>query len=158
MSGSPRSDGVRPAVALALATISFFALLIAGLGVLSLLLNQDVIGVRGLGPVPGVTGTVLAVAAFAAALWAAIRRRPSYLGALACAVAAFLAYAMGVWLGAAFSGADLAAAAAAAGGVAASGFGVVIAVAALLAGWGGVALVRTRSDRPRWPWEDPFDE
>ncbi|SIT87454.1 hypothetical protein [Microbacterium sp. RU33B] len=158
MTGPTRPDGVRPVVALALATVSFVALLIAGLGMLSLALDQDVIAVRGLGQVPGILGTALAVAAFAAALWAAIRRRPTYLGALGCAVAAFLAYVAGVWLGAAFSGADLGAAAAAAGGVAASGFGVVVAAAGLVAGWGGVALVRTRSDRPRWPWEDPFDE
>lgn len=157
MSG-PSSSGVRPLVALALSTVGFVALLIAGLGMLSLLLDQDVIAVRGLGQVPGVVGTLLAVAAFAGALWTAIRRRPTYLGALGCAAASFVAYVAGVWLGAAASGSDLAAAAAAAGGVAGSWFGVVVGGAALVAGWGGVALVRTRAERPRWPWEDPYDE
>lgn len=158
MSGQAHADGVRPAVALALATVGFVALLIAGLGILSLVLDQDVIAVRGLGQVPGITGTILAVGAFGAALWASIRRRPTYIGALGCALAAFLGYVGGVLLGAAFSGSDLGAAAAAAGGVAASWFGVVVAGAGLISGWGGVALVRTHSDRPRWPWEDPYDE
>ena len=56
------------------------------------------------------------------------------------------------------TGADLAVAAAVAGRIATTWFGVVVAAAALIAAWGGIALVRTRAQRPRWPWEDEFDE
>lgn len=159
MSAPARSDGVRPLVALAFATVAFIALLIFGLGMLSLFLDEDVIAVPGLGQVPGIAGTVLATALFAAALWTTVRRpHPSFVGALWCTIGAFLGYVVGVFFGAVFTGADLAAAAAAFGGVAASWFGVIVAAAGLVAGWGGIALVRTRASRPRWPWEDEFDE
>lgn len=156
MSGD--APGVRPIVALALATVGFVALLIGGFGMLSLALDAEVIPVRGLGQVPGILGTVLATGAFAATLWIAIRRRPSYTAALACVAAPFLAYLVGVLMGGVLTGADLAVSAAASGAVATSWFGLLLAVAGLVAGWSGVALVRTRADRPRWPWEDPFDE
>lgn len=158
MSQSARPQGVSPAVALAFAVIGFVALLVFGLGMLSLLLDRDVIEVPGLGQMPGVIGAVVATGLVAAALWSALRRRrPSFGASLTCAAGAYIGYIVGVWLGAAFTGVDLAAAAAAAGGVALSGFGLVLAAAGLIAGWGGVALVRTRSDRPRWPWERNAD-
>lgn len=154
MSQPERPQGVNPAVALAFATIGFVALVIFGLGMLSLLLDRDVIAVAGLGPIPGVVGTLLATALVAAALWSALRRRrPSPGASLTCAAGAYLGYVTGVWLGAVFTGADLGAAGAAAGGVAISPFGLALAASGLIAGWGGVALTRTRSDRPRWPWE-----
>lgn len=148
---------VRPAVALALATVSFVALLIFGLGMLSLLLNADVVATPGLGLAPGVAATTAATVAFAAGLWAGIRRRPSYLAAVWCAAAAFLAYLGGVWFGALLAGGGPAAALGAAGAVATSWFGVVVAAVGLVCGWGGVALVRTRAARPRWPWESEDD-
>ncbi|MGA7147998.1 MAG: hypothetical protein WBX17_05865 [Microbacterium sp.] len=156
---APDNGPVRPVLALALATVTFFALLIFGLGMTSLIADQDVIATPGLGQIPGITGTVLATGAFAAGLWAAVRRPPAaYIGALWTAVACFLAYVLGVWLGALFSGAGLAVSTAVAGRIATSWFGLVVAVAGALAAWGGIALVRTRAQRPRWPWEDEFDE
>jgi hypothetical protein len=140
--------------ALAFATVGFIALLIFGLGMLSLFLDEDVIAVPGLGQVPGILGTALAVAAFAAALWSFVRlRHPSFWGALPTALAPFAAYIAGVWIGAVATGADLAAATSAAGGVATSWFGFVVAAAGLVSGWAGIALVRTKARRPRWPWE-----
>ena len=56
-----------------------------------------------------------------------------------------------------FGGIDLARAIAAAGAFATSWFAVVLASAALIAGWTAVALVRTRAGRPRWPWEPPAE-
>ncbi len=150
---------VRPAVALGFATVAFVALLIAGLGILSLVLDREVIDVPGLGQAPGVVGSMLATLLFALALWMSVRRpRPSFLGALSCTAGAFLGYVAGVWVAAVFTGADLAASASAAGGVAVSWFGVVVAAAGLVVGWGGIALVRTRARRPRWPWESDDDE
>jgi hypothetical protein len=155
----PGRGPVRPVLALALATIAFFALLIFALGMTSLILDEDVIATPGLGQIPGIAATVLTTAAFAGGLWAAVRRTPaSYGGALWTAAACFLAYVVGIWLGALFSGAGVAVSTAVAGRIATSWFGVVVAAAALLAAWGGIALVRTRAQRPRWPWEDEFDE
>ena len=140
-------------------TAAFGALVICALGVTSLVLDQDVIAVAGLGQVPGVIGTVFAIGAFAIVVWLTVSRpHPSYWGAGIAAVVTALAYPLGVWFGAVISGADLAAAAGAAGGVLISWFGFVIALAAFACSWAGVALVRTNARRPRWPWEDPEDE
>jgi hypothetical protein len=161
VSDQPQAPGghVRPITALAFATASFVALLIFGLGMTSLLLGEDVIEVSGLGQLPGIIATVFATAAFAGGLWAAVRmRHPSFWGAAWTTAATFLAYLVGVWFGAEATGADLAVAAAVAGRIATTWFGAVIAGAALVAAWGGIALVRTGASRPRWPWEDEFDE
>ena len=161
MSGRPEPQGghVRPLTALAFATAAFIALLIFGLGMLSLAIGEDVIETPGLGQVPGILATVLATAAFAAGLWGAVRMpHPTFWGAAWTAAATFLAYLAGLWLGAVTTGADLAAAVAVVGRIATTWFGAVVAGAALVAAWGGIALVRTQARRPRWPWEDEFDE
>jgi hypothetical protein len=155
----PSGGSVRPPVALAFATATFIALLIFGLGMLSLLLGEDVIEAPGLGQIPGVLAVGFATVAFAGSLWAAVRMpAPSFWGAAWTTAATFIAYLLGVWLGAVTTGADLAVATAVAGRIATTWFGVVVAGAALIAAWGGIALVRTRARRPRWPWEDEFDE
>jgi hypothetical protein len=161
MSADPPGEPghVQPLVALGLVTAAFVALVIFGLGMTSLALNADVIAVPGLGQIPGILGTVFATGAFAAVMAIALRRpHPSYWAAPVAAVAVLLGYALGVWIGAVGGGTDLAAATAAVAGVLTSWFGLVIAGAALVCGWGGIALVRTRASRPRWPWEDPYDE
>ncbi len=146
---------VRPSAALAFSTAGFVALLIAGLGVTSLLADAEVIPVAGLGAAPGVAGFAAATALFAAAVWAAVRApRPSYLAAAAAVPAAFVGYVGGVWLGALVTGVDLARASAAAGGFAISVFALVLVLAAFVSAWVAVALVRTRAHRPRWPWEE----
>ncbi|MET0673093.1 MAG: hypothetical protein ABWY37_06335 [Microbacterium pygmaeum] len=150
---------VRPALALVFATVAFVALLIFGLGMLSLVLNADVVAAPGLGQIPGVIAVIVAMGAFAGALWAGIRSpQPSFWTALWTALAAAAGYIVGLWLGAVFTGADVGVATAAAGRIATSWFGAVVGVSGAIAGWGGVAVVRTRSQRPRWPWEDEFDE
>jgi hypothetical protein len=155
---APEPDRVRPSVALWLTTAGFVALLIFGLGMTSLALDEDVIAVPGLGQIPGVIGTVLATGAFCATLAIALRHRhPSYWTAAIAAVVVGLAFPLGVWIGAVAGGADLAAAAGAAGGLLTSWFGVVTAAVAFVCAWAGVALIRTRAQRPRWPWEDADD-
>lgn len=160
-SDAPHTGGpVRPAVALMLAVVGFFALLIFGLGMTSLLTGSDVVGVPGLGQLPGVFATALATAVFAAGLWLTIRSspdrvpNPSFWAVAWIAPAVLLGYLAGLGVTAVATGADLAGAAAAVGTVATSWFAVVIAGAAAVAGWAGIALVRTRAQRPRWPWED----
>lgn len=146
--------GVSPPVATAFAAVGFFALLIAGFGVLSLLTGAEVLPVSGLGQLPGVGGAMGAVIAFAAMTWLAVRAaRPRYRGALSVAVASFLGYLVGILFGGVLSGTDAARLAAAIGGFATSWFAMVLASAALLSGGAAVALVRTSADRPRWPWE-----
>ncbi len=161
MSGAAQSGSgpVRPVIALVFATAAFVALLIFGLGMTSLALGEDVVATPGLGQIPGITATVLATAAFAGGLWAAVRRPPaSYWGSAWTTAATFLGYLGGLWFGAVATGAGLAVAVAIAGRIATSWFGLVVAGAALVCAWGGIALVRTRASRPRWPWEDEFDE
>ncbi|MEV5071021.1 hypothetical protein MRBLMI12_002640 [Microbacterium sp. LMI12-1-1.1] len=169
--GAASAGPVRPPIALAFATVGFIALTIFGLGITSLVLAEDVIATPGLGQIPGAAGVVCATLAFAGGLWAAIARagspssrasagspHPSYWGAAWTTAAAFLAYIGGVWLAALFTGADLGVATAVAGRLATSWFGVSVGAAAFVSAWAGIALVRTRAHRPRWPWEDEFDE
>ncbi|HWM16845.1 MAG TPA: hypothetical protein VNP97_09670 [Microbacterium sp.] len=161
MASTPDASGgpVRPLVALGLATLAFVALLIFGLGMTSLALSADIVEVPGLGQIPGILATALTTAAFAVALWAVVRRpQPSFWGALWAALACYLVYVATIWIGVAGTGAGFAVATEVAGRIATTGFGVVIAVTAAMAAWGGIALVRTRAQRPRWPWEDEFDE
>ncbi|MET0736541.1 MAG: hypothetical protein ABWY55_12975, partial [Microbacterium sp.] len=102
--------------------------------------------------------------AFGIGLWLTLRRRPagdarhpSFWNAGWITAATFLAYLAGLWVGAVATGADLAVATGVAGRIATSWFGVVVAAAALVSSWGGIALVRTTARRPRWPWEDDED-
>ena len=168
----PDGGTVRPLAALGFATVTFVALLIFGLGMVSLALSEDVIAAAGLGQVPGILATVL--------VDDRLRGRPLGGGAAAPPrrqVSAGRAPGSAVVLGSSLDhggnlprvrrrcvprrgddGADLAVAAAAAGRIATTWFGVVVAGAALVSAWGGIALVRPRARRPRWPWEDEFDE
>lgn len=155
----PTGGAVPPRLAVVFATVGFFALAVAGLGLASLFLNADVIGVRGLGQVPGATGMLLAAAGFAGALLLGLRApHPSFWVGPIAALAAWLGEAVGVVVGGLVTGADPAAVVAAAGGVAVGWPGAVIAAAALVAGWGGVALTRAHGGRPRWPWERDDEE
>jgi len=153
--GDSGRGSVSGPVALAFAVVGFFAIVIAAFGMTSLLLDADVIAVAGLGQIPGVVGIGLATAAFAGVLWLSLRRpHPRYTGAAVVAVASFLASIIGIWIGALISGIDPARATAAAGSFATSWFALILTVAAFVAGWAGIALVRTRAGRPRWHWED----
>ena len=116
---------------------------------------------RGSGRFPGIVATVLATAAFA--LRAVARRcgarHPSFWGAL--------------WTTAATASSRMSSACGSArsrpaptspsrplspGGSRRRGSAASSPARALVAAWGGIALVRTRAQRPRWPWEDEFDE
>jgi len=153
------SGGVSPPMALGFAVVGFLALVIAGFGMASLLLDADVIAVSGLGQLPGVIAVAAATAAFGGVLWAAVRvENPVYRASVAVTVAAFAASLLGLWIGALAAGVDLARATAAVGGFATSWFAVILAVAAFVAAWCGIALVRTRAARPRWPWERDEDD
>ena len=73
--------GVSAPVALAFGTVGFFALVVAGFGLLSLATGDEVLPVTGLGPLPGIAAVVFAVAAFVLTVWAVVRRpAPRYSG------------------------------------------------------------------------------
>lgn len=146
--------GVRPAVGAALASIGFAALVIAGFGVTSLLVDAEVIAVDGIGAWPGAAGVAAATVAVAVVLAVALRApHPGYGAALLAAPAALLAHLI-VFVGTALlTGVDGARALSAAAGFAVSWFALILAGAASAAVWAGVALVRTDASRPQWPWE-----
>lgn len=149
--------GVTPPVAAFFATIGFAALAICGFGFTSLFSGREVIGTPDLGSTPGIVAMVLAGVAFAVTVWGATRRG-RYPAAVWVSVATLAAYLAGIVVGGFFAGIDPARAIGAAGAFALSWFALVLLAAAFAAAWSGVALVRTRSDRPRWPWEDEADE
>ena len=142
-----------------LATIGFFALAVFGLGAVSVTTDADIIAVPNLGQVPGVAGMIAAVLSFALVLWSTLRRsQPSYVATVAIALAAGLAHLVVVWVAVLIGDGDLVLATAVAGDLVRGGASAVIVLAALIAGWGGIALRRTRAEHPRWPWEREEEE
>ncbi|WP_058632569.1 hypothetical protein [Microbacterium oxydans] len=142
-----------------LATIGFFALAVFGLGAVSVATDTDIIAVPNLGQVPGVAGMIAAVVSFALVLWSTLRRsHPSYVATVAIALTAGLAHLVVVWFAVLIGDGDLVLATAVAGDLVRGGASAVIVLAALIAGWGGIALRRTRAEHPRWPWEREEEE
>ena len=146
-------------MAVVLSTIGFFALAVFGLGALSVATDTDIIAVPNLGQVPGVAGMIAAVASFALVLWSTLRRsQPSYAATIAIALTAGLAHLIVVWTAVLIGDGNLVLATAVAGDLVRGGASAVIVLAALIAGWGGIALRRTRAEHPRWPWERDEEE
>ncbi|MDR6866700.1 hypothetical protein J2Y69_001293 [Microbacterium resistens] len=130
-----------------------------GLGFLSLLTESDIIMVPGLGQLPGIVGMVLAVAVFALTLWMVLAApRPSYVSTVFLALGTTLAHLGGIWATALAEGVGVARATAPVGHLVLGGGSAVIAFAALVAAWAGIALRRTRARQPHWPWESPDED
>ncbi len=147
----------RSAIAVALTGVGYAAIAIAGLGFVSLATDRDVLGGEGLGQAPGAVGFAASLLAVLGASWSAVRGRPSYGAGALAAPAAVVAYVVGMWITAALTGQDALAALSVAGEFIVSWFGMVIAIAAALAGMIAVALVRTSASPPRWWWERDDD-
>ena len=134
--------------------MSFFALSIMGLGVLSLLSEHDIISVSQLDQLPGIVGMGLAVIVFAGALRPVLGDpHPSFVSSVFLALAAALVHLGGVWGTAVSEGAGAVRATAAAGQLVLGGSSAVVVLAALVAAWVAIALRRTRARAPHWPWE-----
>ncbi|MCR2816778.1 hypothetical protein [Microbacterium jiangjiandongii] len=156
----PEREGMLPATAIVFALVGYFALLVCGLGVTSLVTDRNVLVAPGAGVIPGVVGATVSVAAVALVLALLLRvPRPSYGGAaLLTALMAFLGYVVGLVIGVVIAGVDAGILAALTGSFVLSWFAVVVAAVGAVTGWVAVALVRTRAERPRWPWENDEDE
>lgn len=155
----PEPAGVSAVLALVLTTVGFFALAVFGLGALTVATDTDIIAVPGLGQLPGVIGMTVAVGAFALGLGGALRRQhPTFLSVPVIALSVGLAHLVAVWIGVAAASGDLIVATAVAGDLVRGGASAVLLLAAAVAAWAGVALRRTRAERPRWPWEGGDEE
>jgi len=137
-----------------MATVGFFALAVFGLGALSMLTDADIISVPGLGQAPGIVGMIAAMAVFAGILWLAVRiSRPRFRSVGTIAVSSALGHLLAVGFAALVVSGEFVTALSVMGGLVTGGASIVLLVAAAVAAWGGVALRRTRAEKPRWPWE-----
>jgi hypothetical protein len=138
----------------AFATAGFFALLVFALGMASLFTGDAVIDEPGLGPVPGIIGTIAALGGFVAVTTPALLRGAAGVGqALGGGAAAAAGYCAGVLVGGVVIGVDPLRALAIAGAVLLSWVSVTIAVTGVIAGAGAAVAARAGPGVPRWPWE-----
>ncbi|MTE23549.1 hypothetical protein [Microbacterium sp. ZXX196] len=145
------SDGVLTAFA----TAGYLALLVAGLGVASLALDEDVIRTRGVGLVPAYVAAGAALAVFALLVRQAVaRERPTYVAAAGVALASAATHALVLGAGALLDSGDLGVALGAVSEVLVGWVEPVVALTAAVAAWAAIAVRRTGAERPRWPWED----
>lgn len=142
-----------------LAAVGFFAAAVFGLGAVSVATNADIISVPGLGHAPGIVGMLCAIVAFTLSLAGALRREhPSFFSVPAIALTTSLVHLVAVAITVLFDTGDLILPTVVAGGLVQGGASAVMLLASAVAGWGGIALRRTRGEAPRWPWEREADE
>ncbi len=148
----------RRAAATAVGAAVFAAVLIAAFGVVSLLVNEDVIITPGLGQVPGIIGVVASLGAVALTIWVRIPARGVW-GTLGwVALAAFLGYLAGLGVASVFASRDVVLALAAVGRAATTWPGLVVVAAAILGAAMALAVARGAGENARWPWERDDDE
>ncbi len=153
------TPGVSAPIAVVMASVLFFALAIAGLGALSYFTDTDIIAVPGLGQAPGAVGMAAALVAFASTLWPTVRpERPSYTPVLITTIAVPLAHLVVAWIAVLFTGAGFVVATTVAGDFVRNGVSLLLLITAAVSAWSGVALRRTRAQRPEWPWEREDDD
>jgi hypothetical protein len=143
----------RRAAATAAGAVLFAAVLIAAFGIVSLLLDENVILTPGLGQIPGAVAVAASLAALAGTLWTRMPV-PGVWGTLAwSALAAFLGYIGGLGAASVIVSADLALALSAVGRAATTWPGLVVAGAAVVAAAMAIAVARGVDADARWPWE-----
>lgn len=153
MARAGAADGRRELTILVFAAVGFAALVISGLGIVSLLLDTAVIVERGMTQLPGIFGTVFAILGFAATAYPALLRRGSVGMALLAGVAAAVGYVVGVAVGALVAGSDPFRALGVAGDVAVSWPIIVIVGAGVVSAALALVAVRSGPGVARWPWE-----
>lgn len=150
----PVPAGVSAILATAMATIGFFALTVFGLGALSIVTDADIISIPHLGQAPGIVGMIAAITVFAGILWLAVRSpRPRFRSVWTIAIASVLAHLLAVAATVLIVAGEFVTALAVMGGLITGGAAPVVLAMAAISAWAGVALRRTRTGRPLWPWE-----
>lgn len=148
----------KPAL-IALATITFVALLIGALGVTSLATNTDVIDTPGLTAIPGAVAVALCTAAFAVALrFALVPPHPSFVSAVWVGLAVVIAYVIGVWVAAIVTGTDVAVATSVLGRFVLGWPALIVGGSGVVTAWAVIAIARAGTSAPKWPWESASDE
>lgn len=151
---SPAPVGVSAVLATVMTAIGFFSLALFGLGALSVITDSDVISVPGTGQAPGIVGMILAIAAFAGALWLAVRgAHPRFRSVWTIAISTALVHLLGVGATAVVVVGEVVTPLAVMSELVTDGATLVVLVAAAAAAGAGVALRRARRSRPKWPWE-----
>lgn len=158
MAQPSEADRRRSLTIASFATVGFVALLISGLGIVSLALDSAVIAEPGMTQVPGILGTVTALVGFATVTYPALVRRASLGMALLAGVVSAFGYVLGVAVGAIISGIDPLRALGVAGGIAVSWPVLVIVAAGVLASALALAVMRAGPAGARWPWERDADD
>jgi len=151
-------SSARRAAATAAGAVLYAAVLIAAFGIVSLLLDDDVIVTPGLGQVPGVVAVATSLAAVAGTLWARMPA-PGVWGTLGwSALAAFLGYLGGLGVASVVASGDAVLALSAVGRAATTWPGLVVIAAAVVAAAMAVAVARGADQNARWPWEREDEE
>lgn len=150
--------GVSALTALTVGWVSFAALALLGLGMLSYFAELDVIPAEGAYRWAGIAAMIVAIGGFAATLaWMLRPPRPSYASAVLVGLVAALLHLIVVALGALFGGEQVVGAMVAVSMLVTQGASLVILLAGVVAAWIAIALRRTRAGAPHWPWEDGAD-
>ncbi len=158
----PRGEqpsGVSVVTALTVGWVSFAALAILALGMLSYFAGIDVISAEGVYRWAGITAMIAAIAGFAGmAAWTLRAAHPSYVSALLIALVATLVHLVVMTLAVLIGGETTVGAITAMSMLVTQGASLAIFLAAVVAAWIAIALRRTRAGRPHWPWEDDAGE
>jgi len=138
--------------------VFFTAVLIAAFGIVSLLMDEDVVVTPGLGQVPGVIAVAASLVAVAVTIWARMPARGIWATLGWVALAAFLGYLAGLGVASVFASTDVVLALAAVGRAATTWPGLVVVSAAIRGAAMALAVARGAGENARWPWERDDDE
>lgn len=154
MVGMTSREQLPDAALTAFASVGYLALLVAGLGLASLVTDSDVIETQGVGVVPAYVAAGVAIVAFALFVLGSVARdRPSYVSAVGAALVAAVAHLLTLAVASLLGSGDIGVAIGVVGEVLIGWVTPVVALAALVAAWAAIAVRRTKASRPRWPWE-----
>lgn len=157
----PRGEqpsGVSVVTALTVGWVSFAALAILGFGMLSYFADVDITRGGEAYRWGFIVGMVLTILGFAGVLGRVLLSpRPSYWSALLAGLAAAVVQLFTVGLAAVFAGLGVGTALGVMYLLVIEGVSLVTLLTGAIAAWIAIALRRTRSGRPHWPWEDEND-
>lgn len=137
------------------ASIGYLALLVAGLGIASAIVDDDIISTPGTSLIAAYAAAGVAIAAFALLLAGPVSRaKPGYWSAVSTAIGSAGVYVIALAVAVFVSSADLSLVGSVLREVLVGWVVPVVLGSAFVAAWAGIALRRTNASQPRWPWED----